>query len=534
MPSMYGRDRHPGSDRAGSGGDSQGSSTAGKRTLVQLRAVQRRSATGPGAPEDASKAAAEGVSGPAGSFPFQGQIEASLGQPLQIHAHTDGKATAACATLGAEAYATGDAVAFSTPSPSLHLAAHEAAHVAQQAGGVSLSSAVGAEGDEHERAADRVADRVVAGQSAAGWLPAALPGRVQLKRPSREVTTGDLLGHAGGASPLDEAKVKDAIAFNNRKWPGAQASRLRQFLMNGPVQDGGFTAAEIEAARRIQLGAGEPDDKADGKIGDTTMAVLLHAGFSFDLDGVHAKASEVELVFYPGEFEDIAEWDKAAEAAIKANPAAPYRALEGLMPSGTGRIYVRHKGNIVHRMDARGGPPLNIMDGGGHSAGPTEAGSHTLAAGAPVITEAWPASQIPWGAPVRKMPDGEWEFQDQHGKWVIATGPNAQLKKKARAKHFEEDNKGRDTWLLNDFGPMAWRAGGTDGQYVHTTPKDEQTVVQGKVPELLTSHGCIHINPTDRDFLTARGFLQGGVKLVVRKYTVHLLPAAMRGMMEAP
>jgi hypothetical protein len=76
-------------------------------------------------------------------------------------------------------------------SPDLHTAAHEAAHVVQQAQGVNLYGGVGEAGDSYERHADAVADRVVAGQSAA-----------------------DLLGSSGGASghlviqkkPVEEAK----------------------------------------------------------------------------------------------------------------------------------------------------------------------------------------------------------------------------------------------------------------------------------------------------------------------------------------
>src|SRR5947207_2443000 len=49
-------------------------------------------------------------------------------------------------------------------------AAHEAAHVVQQRGGVSLKGGIGAEGDEYEQHADAVADQVVAGRSAEGLL----------------------------------------------------------------------------------------------------------------------------------------------------------------------------------------------------------------------------------------------------------------------------------------------------------------------------------------------------------------------------
>jgi hypothetical protein len=77
--------------------------------------------------------------------------------------------------MGASAYATGNHVVFDR-APDLHTAAHEAAHVVQQAQGVNLYGGVGEAGDHYERHADAVADRVVAGQSAADLLGAAPTG----------------------------------------------------------------------------------------------------------------------------------------------------------------------------------------------------------------------------------------------------------------------------------------------------------------------------------------------------------------------
>jgi hypothetical protein len=82
-----------------------------------------------------------------------------------IESHVGGSAATASQAIGAEAYATGHHVAFAS-SPSLHTAAHEAAHVVQQRGGVQLKDGVGESGDACEQHADRVADLVAAGQSA--------------------------------------------------------------------------------------------------------------------------------------------------------------------------------------------------------------------------------------------------------------------------------------------------------------------------------------------------------------------------------
>ena len=127
---------------------------------VQAKAAELDSAT-------TQEVAASGVAGPGASLPHLAQIQQSFGghDVRSIRAHVGGDATTAATAIGAEAYATGDAVAFRS-APSLHLAAHEAAHVVQQRGGVSLKGGVGAAGDAYEQHADAVADAVVAGRSA--------------------------------------------------------------------------------------------------------------------------------------------------------------------------------------------------------------------------------------------------------------------------------------------------------------------------------------------------------------------------------
>jgi hypothetical protein len=117
--------------------------------------------------------ATAGVSGTGGALPHADKIQASFGavhDVSSIQAHVGGNAAAATERMGADAYATGNQIAF-RQAPSLHTAAHEAAHVMQQRDGVQLLGGVGTKGDSHEQNADAVADRVVAGQSAADLLP---------------------------------------------------------------------------------------------------------------------------------------------------------------------------------------------------------------------------------------------------------------------------------------------------------------------------------------------------------------------------
>ncbi len=113
----------------------------------------------------------EGISGSGTAMPYAEQIQRSFGRHSidGIDAHVGGRAAQATAALGADGYATGNSVAFAD-TPSLHTAAHEAAHVIQQRAGVHLKGGMGEAGDAHERHADAVADAVVRGESAESLL----------------------------------------------------------------------------------------------------------------------------------------------------------------------------------------------------------------------------------------------------------------------------------------------------------------------------------------------------------------------------
>src|SRR5262249_15118079 len=134
-----------------------------------------------------------------------------------IQAHTGGDAQAASRAIGAEAYATGQQVAFAG-APSLHTAAHEAAHVVQQRSGVQLEGGVGARGDVHEQHADAVADRVVQGGSAEDLLDryasrgtggGAATGSVQRKDDPAHEQTGNT---DSDKPPLRDWEVPEELA----------------------------------------------------------------------------------------------------------------------------------------------------------------------------------------------------------------------------------------------------------------------------------------------------------------------------------
>jgi Bacterial toxin 3/Domain of unknown function (DUF4157) len=136
--------------------------------------VQARGDLDRTSPQEAHATAAAGVSGTGSSLPHLDQVQRAFGAHSLdgVRAHVGGEAAAASGTLGAEAYALGDNIAFKQ-QPDLHTAAHEAAHVVQQRAGVQLQGGLGQKGDAYEQNADAVADAVVAGRSAEPLLGAA-------------------------------------------------------------------------------------------------------------------------------------------------------------------------------------------------------------------------------------------------------------------------------------------------------------------------------------------------------------------------
>lgn len=138
-----------------------------------------------------------GVSGSATTLPFAQQIQNSFGKHdiSSIRAHGGTEAAEANEGMGSIAYATGQDISFGS-APDLHTAAHEAAHVVQQRGGVQLKSGVGQPGDSLERHADLVADAVVRGESAEALLDPYSGGGAG----SAAVQPGQLVQHAGRSS----------------------------------------------------------------------------------------------------------------------------------------------------------------------------------------------------------------------------------------------------------------------------------------------------------------------------------------------
>jgi len=106
--------------------------------------VQRAAGASTGHDDGAvQELAAQGVAGGDEPMPHGGTIQQAFGRHdiSGVQAHVGGAAETASRGIGARAYATGNHVAFAT-APSLHTAAHEAAHTVQQRGGVQLAGGI--------------------------------------------------------------------------------------------------------------------------------------------------------------------------------------------------------------------------------------------------------------------------------------------------------------------------------------------------------------------------------------------------------
>ncbi|MDQ3368611.1 MAG: DUF4157 domain-containing protein [Myxococcota bacterium] len=155
-----------------------GGPSARQQSLGEIDTVIQRRASRDAEPvDDVQQTARAGVAGAGQELPHAERIQASFGKHdvSGVRAQVGGDAAEASEALGAEAYATGDRVAFAK-QPDLHTAAHEAAHTVQQGAGAVSGNGVDPS-PAHEQAADQVADAVVAGESAEPLLDAATGGQ---------------------------------------------------------------------------------------------------------------------------------------------------------------------------------------------------------------------------------------------------------------------------------------------------------------------------------------------------------------------
>ncbi|MEE8057839.1 MAG: DUF4157 domain-containing protein [Pseudomonadales bacterium] len=185
--------------------------TIGNQAVIQMLDRMKAAETA-----DIHKTAAAGVQGTGSSLPHLNKIQQSFGQHdiSGVQVFTGTKAATASKAIGAQAYTTGNKIAFSSSSPDLHTTAHEATHVLQQAAGVQLNGGVGKIGDSYERQADAVADKVVKGQSAEGLITHQTG--VQNSSPLQRLDTEPNGGQGFARKDLDMYAQVEKLKENNR------------------------------------------------------------------------------------------------------------------------------------------------------------------------------------------------------------------------------------------------------------------------------------------------------------------------------
>lgn len=205
-------------------------------------------------PDAERMAAAQGIATPSRPLPHADLIQASFGAEhdvSSIKAHIDLLSTR---TMQAEAYAAGNHVVFAS-EPCVALAAHEGAHVMQQAQGVNLKGGVGDAGDEYERRADAVADRVEAGQSATDLLgpgtkvnPSTSPALQKKPRGGGDSGRDSAIGDAAHATrSTNEQLVGDLLQAID------QSARTGLGFLSGPSPDlEGANRSAAQLAARIE------------------------------------------------------------------------------------------------------------------------------------------------------------------------------------------------------------------------------------------------------------------------------------------
>lgn len=217
--------------------------------------------------------AAAGVRGPTSSLPHLDAIQRSFGHHdiTGVRAHLGPEATRAAHTLHASAYATGRDVAFAR-GPDLFTAAHEAAHVVQQSGGVRLSGGLGQAGDPWERHADAVAEQVVAGRSAQALLDrVASPGQTRVAAtPSVQCKGEPPSPKARSIAPVIRGGVYQAyIRMGLQGQIGATKIAPTTVIRVKVVDDLGFRSAWGDYCERSGVPRQEPQDGLNGFVDPT-------------------------------------------------------------------------------------------------------------------------------------------------------------------------------------------------------------------------------------------------------------------------
>lgn len=181
---------------------------------------------------------------------------------------------------------------------------------------------------------------------------------------------------------------------------------------------------------------------------------------------------------------------------------------------------------------------------------PTTPGKYIIKNMEAYRTDSWTYSKIKWGTKLKDMPKetvkithkngitktyiGDIWYKLPSGKYGSVGKDLSLTRDKIIKKNMDLYGKNEvpSEWIFNDFGPIAIRYfkdsnnnkifDGNEklmGEMIHTTPVNEAEQFQGYTVDLVESHGCVHIKPSDRDKLKVLGAFKKGTSFIVHKYT---------------
>jgi len=202
---------------------------------------------------------------------------------------------------------------------------------------------------------------------------------------------------------------------------------------------------------------------------------------------------------------------------------------------GQNLLVINKTGRSFARFEAMGGP-AKMGNDPQMPEEPTWSGQYIIDKAEAYRTPSWGTSKLVWGTRLRDMPSKNdiW-YALPSGKWgsLKQLYESNETREFFMARHKELYGKKLvpDTWVFNDFGPIAIRwfkdlngnkvLDGKErlsGQMFHTTPDNEAEVALGNPVRLTPSHGCIHLKPNDRDRLFTIGAFKRGTSFTVYKY----------------
>lgn len=313
MPPFQTPDRAPPAPTATAPAASPPRPLGGKGYAAQAAALS----PGGGAAGAPAKPGGGGASVKPKPLPFQAQIQRSFGHHdvSAVKAFVGDDARAAGLDVGKDAYTQGNLIVF-PDEPDLRTAAHEAAHYVQQAQGLAPAGGAGKPGDSFEKQAQAVAEKVVAGQPAAGLLDPAPAGEAAGGAPkvAKQGLHGDVEGarihpelqaSAGGATTVAAAVDKKfggierdenfnnklkvdfecrlaALILGNGEWvsqPVLAVSRKMMAYLSAKAGDNkaDLTADLVKLAKNLGGSEDKPNEVFFGRLADRIPAEKLVA-----------------------------------------------------------------------------------------------------------------------------------------------------------------------------------------------------------------------------------------------------------------